>query len=166
MIFLTDLDFIFVPFVLIVLIEGWMLTEHPARCLLVPLPPFAVPARGALHVTEDQPRFVNGAATAAVVMPHRFAIGARPDLCCSSATHCFVFLFLLFRRNWFGFFRTDSRFTDHKASDLLSESDFFGILFRDVVQREKSKAVEAKPEGTQRSRNSHAGHAYEMGGIY
>jgi hypothetical protein len=56
----------------------------------------------------------------------------------------------------FRFSRTDSRFTDHKASDPLSESDFFAILFLDVVRREKTKAVEARREDTQRSRDGYA----------
>jgi hypothetical protein len=36
--------------------------------------------------------------------------------------------------------RTDSRFANHPASDLLSEPDFFGILSPDAVRHEKTSS--------------------------
>ena len=80
-----------------------MLTEHPARYLLVPLAPFAVPTRGALHVAEDETRFVDGAFTSTAVIADGFTIRSRPDLRCCFAAHGSVFLFLHFGATGSGF---------------------------------------------------------------
>lgn len=89
-----------------------------------------------------------------------------PSLCLTVSRYVpeptFVVVFLLFRRNWFGLFRTDSRFTNHKVSDLLSASNHCsparrqGLVFRNNRSGWRSEKSHC-PNETGASLSVHAG---------